>query len=175
MSQKRCKAPQEAPESHVWKSAGQFSFHYVPRSLGPTFNPELEEGELPQDVQNSDGGENRKAEQGLGTLAILYVRFEQVSKDLGEADHKFDKEFEELRAPLDGQTQALRLVYIASQAVHASRVDYHRLSWDYEVAEIDMNEGLGCIRALVGKTAAATSVLSVETKKNGSIFRMHCV
>ena len=30
------------------------------------------------------------------------------------------------------------------QAVHASRVDNHRQSGDHEVAENDLNEGLGC-------------------------------
>ena len=42
---------------------------------------------------------------------------------------------------------------IAPQAVHDGRLDYHLLSADCEVAENDLNEGLGCIRALVGVTA----------------------
>ena len=38
---------------------------------------------------------NRKTEKALDTLVILYSRFEQVSKDLGEVDPTFDEEFEE--------------------------------------------------------------------------------
>ena len=48
----------------------------------------------------------RRIEQALDTLAILYVRFEQVSKDLGEVYQQIDKEFEELRDAFDGQKQA---------------------------------------------------------------------
>ena len=48
---------------------------------------------------------------------------------------------------------------IASQAVQHRRKDYHTLSWDGDDAE-NATEELGCIRALVGDTAAATSALS---------------
>ena len=88
---------------------------------------------------------------------ILFVRFQQV-KDFGEVNQKF--ELGELQDGLDGQRQAQRLVDFAAQAVH--------LSGDSEVGENDMNEGLGCIRALVGKTAAATSALSVGTNGRDS-------
>ena len=58
-------------------------------------------------------------------------------------DQKFDKE--------------------SAHAVHASRMDHHRLSEDHEVAENDLNDGLGCTRALVGNSTAATSASSSGT------------
>ena len=38
-------------------------------------------------------------------------------------------------------------------------MDYHTLSRDHEVVENDLNEGLGCVRALVGDAAAAKNAL----------------
>ena len=57
----------------------------------------------------------------------------------------------------------LRLESFAAQMVHDRREDCHRLSEEHVTAEDDFNEGLGCVRALVGDTAAATSALSCGT------------
>ena len=71
---------------------------------------------------------------------------------------------------LDGQQQARRLVDLAAHAVHTSRVDYHRLSGDFEVAENDLNEGLSCyvhwlgrrprqrVQCLVGRTTGTATI-----------------
>ena len=56
-----------------------------------------------------------------------------------------------------------RLAEITAQAVHDRRMDYYWLSEEYETIEQDLNEGLGCIRELVGDTAEATSALSCGT------------
>ena len=73
---------------------------------------------------------------------MLYARFEQVSKDLGEVDQKSTKDFEELRDALDGQKQAQRSEYFVAQAVHASHAEYHTLSADFVRAESGLNEEL---------------------------------
>ena len=132
-------------------------------SLGKTYKTQTEANDKVWDT-------NRKTEKALDTVAILYGRFEQVSKDLGEVDHTIDKEFEELQDTLDGQKQVRRLVAIAAQAVHASRVVYHRLSGSCEVAENDLNEELGCVRVVVGKTSAAASALSYGTNDGCPVF-----
>ena len=59
--------------------------------------------------------------------------------------------------------QARRLMDIASQVVHDSRQDCLSLATAFDEAESQLNEGLGCIRTLIVKTAAATSAMSVET------------
>ena len=102
-------------------------------------------------------------EKALDTLAILYARFEKVSRDLGEVGRQFDKEFMELQDAWENHKQAQRTLKIASRRVHDSRMDYHRLSGSYEVAEKDLNEELGCTRELVGDAAAATIALSCGT------------
>ena len=76
--------------------------------------------------------------------AILYARVEKVSRSLGDVDQHFDKEFGELRDASQTTKKVRRMVEIASQEVYDSRMDYHRLSEDNEVAENDLNEGLGC-------------------------------
>ena len=47
-------------------------------------------------------------------------------------------------------------------------MDNHRLSGDCDVAENGLNGRPGCVRALVGKTAEATSALSLETSDRDS-------
>ena len=112
------------------------------------------DGKEGEPVQNSDGGE--------------YARFDKVSKGLGEVDQKCDKEFANMQHPLESAKEAQRCAEIAAQLVHDSREDYHRLSEDYEAVEDDLNEELGCVRALVGDTAAATSTLSCGTNDRDS-------
>ena len=128
-------------------------------------NLEWEEGEPGQDEQKN--GRRRmpepKTEKAPDTLVILYERFEKVSRGLGEIDQKFDKEFADLQDALQKAKEAPRL-----QRSLRFREETHRLSEDCEVAGDDLNEGLGCIRALVGElvgdTAAATSARSCGTK-----------
>ena len=76
-------------------------------------------------------------------------------------DQKFDNEYGELEDAVGNAKEAQSLVDIAGQVVHDNRVDYIRLCGDFEDAEKDQNEGSECVLALVGKTAATTSALSV--------------
>ena len=50
-----------------------------------------------------------------------------MNSDLADVDKMFDKQFEEMEGVMESAKQALRLVEIASQAVHDGRVDNHRL------------------------------------------------
>ena len=46
---------------------------------------------------------------------------------------------------MENAKKAQRMVEIASQQVHDRRMDCPRLSGDYESAEHDLTEGLGCV------------------------------
>ena len=90
------------------------------RLFGATENPEWEDCELGKTYKTQTEANdkvwdvNRKTEKALDTLEILYVRFEVVSRDLGEVDQVFDEEPQ-------------RFAEIAAQQVHDSRMDNHRL------------------------------------------------
>ena len=130
------------------KAQGKFLNFYVRRPLGATKNLNGKKARPGKDVKKSEA---------LDTLAILYARFEKVSKSLGDVDQKFEKRgFAEVEGALDNAKEAQRFAEIAAQQVHDSRGDYRRHSEDHEAAKDD----LGCIRALVGDTAAAKSALS---------------
>ena len=87
-------------------------------SLGTTYKTQTEANDKAWDFLG-------KTEKALETLAILYARFEKVSRDLGAVDQKFDKEFEYLQDALVNAKQAQMLVEITSQQVLDRRLDYH--------------------------------------------------
>ena len=64
----------------------------------------------------------------------LVREIREVSKNLGEIDLEFDKEFAGMRDALEGSREAQRCAEIAAQVVHDKREDYHQLSEDYEAA-----------------------------------------
>ena len=85
------------------------------------------------------GTSPEKLRTPLDTFAILYARFEQVCRDLGEVDQHFDKEFGGAAGRFG---KAQRMVEIASQQVHDSRMDCHRLCWIMK--EKDSNSRSSC-------------------------------
>ena len=109
----------------------------------------------------------------LETLAILHVRFENISQRLGMIDLKFDKEFLEMQDALERTKKAWRFGEIAAQMVHDRRMDYRRLSEEIEAAEHDSNKELVCVRDLVGATAVATRSFSCGTndRENKEVTR----
>ena len=86
---------------------------------------------------------DRKPEKAPDTLAILYAGFEKVSRDVGEVDQMFDKEFEEMLDALEKAREAQRFVEIAWRTVHDRREDHHTLLRDYEDAENPLEGGAG--------------------------------
>ena len=86
---------------------------------------------------------NRDPKRAVDTLALLNERFEQVNSDSAHVDKKFDKHYEEMEDDMEIVKQDQRVVEMASQAVHDSRTDDHRLAISFDQAEGALYEGLG--------------------------------
>ena len=80
-------------------------------------------------------------ERALDTLAILHESFQQVNSDLAN----MVKEFAEMQAEMKRVKEAQRDLEISAQAVHDSRLEYHRLASAFDEAEVVLNEWLGCV------------------------------
>ena len=75
----------------------------------------------------------------------------------------FDKDFVVMHDAMIRAKDAQRFAEIAAEQVYDRRDPYHRHSEDYESAEADLKEMLGCIRDLVRDTAAAAHAPSFGT------------
>ena len=94
----------------------------------------------------------------LETLAILYVRFEQVNSDPAKVVKEFDRKFAQRQDEME-KVQEAQFMRVA--------MSNHRLASDFDEAEVTRNEGLGCIHKLIAEMTTARSAVSIGTGDRG--------
>ena len=139
---------QVSGKKHISHTSGnpqcKNSQYLVRRPLEATKKPKWEGVYQTQaDANDKVWDLDRKPETAPDTIAILYAGFEKVSRDVGEVDQMFDKEFEEMQDALKKAKETQRFVEIAWRTVHDRREDQHTLFRDYEDAENPLERGAG--------------------------------